>query len=57
MHHFILDDYPWLMAVILGIYVFILLPIWIAIVRKNKYTKKVLTQGWTPVISALFISG
>lgn len=45
------------MGVILGIYVFILLPLWIAIVRKNEYTKKVLKQGWTPVITALFISG
>ncbi|XP_050357136.1 solute carrier family 41 member 1-like isoform X1 [Nymphalis io] len=34
-----------------------LLPIWVFIVWKNKYTKTVLTTGWTPVISALFISG
>lgn len=34
-----------------------LLPLWVFIVWRNKYTKKVLTNGWTPVISALFISG
>ncbi|KAI5645946.1 divalent cation transporter domain-containing protein [Phthorimaea operculella] len=34
-----------------------LLPLWIFVVYRNKYTKKVLTTGWTPVISALFISG
>ncbi|XP_028163070.1 solute carrier family 41 member 3-like isoform X2 [Ostrinia furnacalis] len=34
-----------------------LLPLWVFVVWKNKYTKKVLTTGWTPVISALFISG
>lgn len=34
-----------------------LLPLWVFIVWRNKYTKSVLTSGWTPVISALFISG
>ncbi|XP_049881868.1 solute carrier family 41 member 1-like isoform X1 [Pectinophora gossypiella] len=34
-----------------------LLPFWVFVVYRNKYTKKVLTTGWTPVISALFISG
>ncbi|CAH0687164.1 unnamed protein product [Chilo suppressalis] len=34
-----------------------LLPLWVIVVWRNKYTKKVLTTGWTPVISALFISG
>ncbi|RZC37868.1 solute carrier family 41 member 1 [Asbolus verrucosus] len=51
------DTHPWVMIVILGIYVLIILPIWIFIVRKNKYTKKILTHGWTPVLSALIISG
>ena len=45
------------MIVIVGVYVLLILPIWIFIVRKNKYTKKVLTHGWTPVLSALIISG
>lgn len=43
--------------VILILVYYLLLPIWIFIVWRNKYTKKVLTAGWTPVISALFISG
>ena len=30
---------------------------WILIVYRNKYTKNVLTSGWIPVLSALFISG
>ncbi|CAH1986866.1 unnamed protein product [Acanthoscelides obtectus] len=51
------DSYPWLMALILAVYVLLLLPLWILIVRKNHYTRNVLTHGWTPVISALFISG
>nr|XP_023017195.1 solute carrier family 41 member 1 isoform X2 [Leptinotarsa decemlineata] len=51
------DEYPWLMAGILAIYVFVLLPIWVIIVSNNKYTKMILLHGWTPVISALFISG
>lgn len=34
-----------------------LLPIWVVIVYRNKYTKSVLTSGWVPVLSALFISG
>ncbi|KAG5895404.1 hypothetical protein JTB14_029416 [Gonioctena quinquepunctata] len=51
------DHYPWLMGAILATYVLILLPAWILIVRKNEYTRSVLTHGWTPVITALFISG
>lgn len=35
----------------------LLLPLWIWIVLKNRYTRNVLTSGWTPVIIALFISG
>ncbi|GBP59914.1 Solute carrier family 41 member 2 [Eumeta japonica] len=46
----------WQPIVLICIY-FSLLPIWVFIVYRNKYTKKVLTTGWTPVISALFISG
>ncbi|XP_073958966.1 solute carrier family 41 member 1-like [Choristoneura fumiferana] len=46
----------WQPIVIICIY-FSLLPVWVFIVYRNKYTKPVLTTGWTPVISALFISG
>ncbi|KAG8190790.1 hypothetical protein JTE90_005826 [Oedothorax gibbosus] len=34
----------------------LLLPFWIAVARKNKYTREVLHSGWTPVISAMAIS-
>ncbi|XP_038219228.1 solute carrier family 41 member 2-like [Zerene cesonia] len=46
----------WQPITLLCVY-YCLLPIWVFIVWRNKYTKKVLTTGWTPVISALFISG
>ncbi|KAK4871571.1 hypothetical protein RN001_015695 [Aquatica leii] len=50
-------EFFWMFYVITGVYVFIILPIWILIVLKNKYTKTILTDGWVPVLSALFISG
>ncbi|XP_043253215.1 solute carrier family 41 member 1-like [Colletes gigas] len=46
----------WVLYVILGCY-FLLLPFWIYVVLRNKYTRNVLTSGWVPVLSALFISG
>ncbi|XP_076176836.1 solute carrier family 41 member 1 isoform X2 [Ptiloglossa arizonensis] len=46
----------WILYVILGCY-FLILPVWIYVVLKNKYTRNVLTSGWVPVLSALFISG
>ncbi|XP_074099064.1 solute carrier family 41 member 1 [Cotesia typhae] len=51
-----LETQIWVLYLIIAGYLLIL-PIWIWIVLKNKYTKKVLTSGWTPVLSALFISG
>ncbi|XP_013200138.1 solute carrier family 41 member 1 isoform X2 [Amyelois transitella] len=46
----------WQPIVLMCVY-YSLLPLWVFVVYRNKYTKKVLTTGWTPVISALFISG
>ncbi|XP_017765701.1 PREDICTED: solute carrier family 41 member 1-like isoform X2 [Eufriesea mexicana] len=46
----------WILYVILGCY-FLILPFWICVVLRNKYTRNVLTSGWVPVLSALFISG
>lgn len=46
----------WIPYVILGCYL-VLMPVWIYVVLKNKYTRNVLTSGWVPVLSALFISG
>ncbi|KAJ8912441.1 hypothetical protein NQ315_006108 [Exocentrus adspersus] len=51
------ETYPWVMGVILGCYICVLLPVWILIVRKNDYTRKILNNGWTPVLTALVISG
>lgn len=51
------DEYPWVIMLILAVYLLVLLPLWIFIVLRNKYTCKVLTDGWTPVLSALIISG
>ncbi|XP_044741602.1 solute carrier family 41 member 1-like [Chrysoperla carnea] len=51
-----LETHYWVVYLVMGIYV-LLLPMWILIVRRNKYTKKILMTGWTPVLSALFISG
>lgn len=47
---------PWILYAILGCY-FLILPFWIYVVLKNNYTRNVLTSGWLPVLSALFISG
>ncbi|XP_029041643.1 solute carrier family 41 member 1-like isoform X2 [Osmia bicornis bicornis] len=47
---------PWLLYVVIGCYLLIL-PFWIYVVLKNKYTRNVLTSGWVPVLSALCISG
>ena len=35
----------------------LLLPLWVVVVLKNKYTRPVLKSGWIPVLSALCISG
>ncbi|XP_011880271.1 PREDICTED: solute carrier family 41 member 1 isoform X2 [Vollenhovia emeryi] len=51
-----LDKEVWVLYVVLGSF-FVLMPIWIVIVLKNKYTRKVLKSGWIPILSALLISG
>ncbi|XP_043463801.1 solute carrier family 41 member 1 [Leptopilina heterotoma] len=51
-----LESEIWILYIIILMYL-ILLPFWIYIVLHNKYTRNVLTSGWVPVISALFISG
>lgn len=51
-----LDTHLWITFVVVACY-FILLPFWVFLVYRNKYTRPVLTTGWIPVLSALFISG
>lgn len=46
----------WITFAMVGGYC-LLLPLWITIVLRNKYTKPILTSGWVPVLSALLISG
>ncbi|KAG5681517.1 hypothetical protein PVAND_010943 [Polypedilum vanderplanki] len=51
-----LETHLWITYIVIGLY-FILLPFWICLVLKNRYTRPVLKSGWVPVLSALFISG
>ncbi|XP_059618448.1 solute carrier family 41 member 1-like isoform X1 [Phlebotomus argentipes] len=51
-----LETHIWVTFVVVAGY-FILLPFWIYLVFRNKYTRPVLSTGWVPVLSALFISG
>ncbi|XP_055642777.1 solute carrier family 41 member 1 isoform X2 [Toxorhynchites rutilus septentrionalis] len=51
-----IDTHLWITFVVVTCY-FILLPFWVFLVIRNKYTRPVLTTGWVPVLSALFISG
>lgn len=46
----------WVCFLMIAIY-FVLLPCWIFVVLRNKYTRPVLKSGWVPVLSALLISG
>lgn len=46
----------WVLYIVLGFFL-VLLPFWILIVLKNKYTSSVLKSGWVPILSALLISG
>ncbi|XP_029680386.1 solute carrier family 41 member 3 isoform X1 [Formica exsecta] len=46
----------WVLYVVFGFFL-VLLPFWILIVLKNKYTRSVLKSGWVPILSALLISG
>ncbi|XP_053678610.1 solute carrier family 41 member 1 [Anopheles nili] len=51
-----LETHLWVTFVMVAGYV-ILMPFWLLIVLRNKYTRSVLSSGWVPVLSALFISG
>lgn len=51
-----MENEIWVLYIVLGVFL-VLMPIWIIIVLKNKYTRKVLKSGWVPILSALLISG
>ncbi|XP_046682802.1 solute carrier family 41 member 3 isoform X1 [Homalodisca vitripennis] len=48
-------DKPLLPVVVIVIYIAVM-PFWYWISKNNKYTKAVLYNGWTPVVSAMLIS-
>ncbi|CAL1297109.1 unnamed protein product [Larinioides sclopetarius] len=43
-------------APFLVVFFLLLIPVWVVIAKRNKFTKQVLYTGWLPVISAVFIS-
>lgn len=45
----------WVAPVLIVLFL-LMVPLWIVISKRNKYTKQVLYTGWIPVISAVFIS-
>ncbi|XP_005109529.1 solute carrier family 41 member 1 isoform X2 [Aplysia californica] len=45
----------WLAPTIIAFFL-LLLPLWVVICVKNKYTNDVIYSGWVPVLSAMFIS-
>jgi len=49
------DKFFWIPPIIIGCYILVI-PFWVFIAKKNKYTKSVLYTGWTPVILAMLIS-
>lgn len=50
------DTHLWVTFIVIAIYL-CMLPVWVVIVYRNKYTRAVLLNGWIPVLSALCISG
>lgn len=45
----------WLSPTIIGVF-FLMLPLWVTLAVRNKYTNDVIYSGWTPVLSAMVIS-
>ncbi|XP_066995133.1 solute carrier family 41 member 1 isoform X2 [Anabrus simplex] len=50
-----MDRANWISPVIVVCYILVI-PFWVWIAKKNKYTNSVLYTGWTPVILAMLIS-
>lgn len=49
------DESTWICVLCIVIMVF-LVPLWVVIANRNKYTRQVLYSGWTPVVTAMAIS-
>ncbi|XP_035226666.1 solute carrier family 41 member 1-like, partial [Stegodyphus dumicola] len=43
-------------AITIILFFLLLIPLWVAVARRNRFTREVLHSGWTPVISAMAIS-
>jgi solute carrier family 41 len=52
----LIDKQLWITFAMFGVYI-VLLPVWLLLSYYNRYTRTVLTSGWLPILSALFISG
>jgi len=52
----VLYTHLWITYIVFVCY-FIMLPFWVLLVLRNRYTRPVLKSGWIPVLSALVISG
>jgi len=48
-------DYYWVLPSSILLF-FLACPVWVSIANANEYTKRVLHEGWEPVIAAMFIS-
>ncbi|CAG2104877.1 unnamed protein product, partial [Medioppia subpectinata] len=53
--YYTVDTNPWLSCMVCVVFL-LLVPVWCYIAKNNKYTREVLYNGWTPVISAMAIS-
>ncbi len=50
------ENYIWIYAVILALYVFVLAPLLAVFISKNEEVRKALFQSWIPVFTSLIIS-
>ncbi|XP_076469036.1 solute carrier family 41 member 1-like [Babylonia areolata] len=51
----VLGQNQWLAPSMITLF-FLLLPVWVTVALRNKYTVDVMYKGWTPVLSAMVIS-
>lgn len=54
---FQIHETMWWMFILIIVGFVLMLPLWMWLALRHKHTAVVLRQGWTPVLSALFISG
>lgn len=49
------EKYRWLAPLVIAVFL-LLIPVWALIARRNKYTREILSSGWSPIIAAVGIS-